>query len=38
MFQIETYGVLNGHLVFPEHVMMNQKPYMAKNFENFEKL
>ncbi len=25
MFQIETSGVLNGHLVFPEHVMMNIK-------------
>ncbi len=25
MFQIETDGVLNGHLVFPEHVMMNIK-------------
>ncbi len=25
MFLIETDGVLNGHLVFPEHVMMNIK-------------
>jgi hypothetical protein len=25
MFQIETDGVLNGHLVFPEHVRMNIK-------------
>jgi hypothetical protein len=25
MSQIETPGVLNGHLVFPEHVMMNKK-------------
>jgi hypothetical protein len=25
MFQIETDGVLNGHLVFPEHVRMNKK-------------
>jgi hypothetical protein len=25
MFQIETPGVLNGYLVFPEHVMMNIK-------------
>jgi hypothetical protein len=25
MFQIETGGVLNGHLVFPEHVRMNIK-------------
>jgi hypothetical protein len=23
MFQIETDGVLNGHVVFPEHVRMN---------------
>jgi hypothetical protein len=23
MFQIETPGVLNGYLVFPEHVMIN---------------
>jgi hypothetical protein len=23
MFHIETDGVLNGHLVFPEHVRMN---------------
>jgi hypothetical protein len=25
MFQIETDGVLNGHLVFPEYVRMNKK-------------
>jgi hypothetical protein len=25
MFQFETPGVLNGYLVFPEHVMMNIK-------------
>jgi hypothetical protein len=25
MFQIETDGVLKGHLVFPEHVRMNKK-------------
>jgi hypothetical protein len=25
MFQIETDGVLNGYLVFPERVMMNIK-------------
>ncbi len=25
MFQIETDGVLNVHLVFPEHVSMNKK-------------
>jgi hypothetical protein len=25
MFQIEYDGVLNGHLVFPEHVRMNIK-------------
>jgi hypothetical protein len=25
MFQIETPGVLNGYLVFPEHVTMNNK-------------
>jgi hypothetical protein len=25
MFQIKTPGVLNGYLVFPEHVMMNIK-------------
>ncbi len=27
MFQIETDGVLNGHLVFSEHVRMNKKKY-----------
>jgi hypothetical protein len=27
MFQIETDGVLNVHLVFPEHVRMNKKKY-----------
>jgi hypothetical protein len=25
MFQIETDGVLNGHLAFPEYVRMNKK-------------
>jgi hypothetical protein len=27
MFQIETDGVLNGHLVFPVYVRINKKKY-----------
>ncbi len=25
MFQIETPGILNGHLVFPEHVIIDMR-------------